>query len=140
MENGRSIYDEMSRKVWKEVENRKVDEARMAKVERERGEFKRPTIDEKIAIARIVKEKKEERNNEEDLIELRMLQLMPPGCNIGKGKGYDDMIGCAIVVSVSTSYSRYYDLALSSQSPYVILTICLMYCTLLHHVLLVYIA
>ena len=30
-----------------------------------------------------------------------------------KGKEDDDMIGCAIVVSVSTSYSKYYNLALS---------------------------
>jgi len=38
---------------------------------------------------------------------------MPPGCSMEKGKEYDDMIGCAIVVSVSASCSRCYNLALS---------------------------
>jgi len=38
---------------------------------------------------------------------------MPPECSMEKGKEYDDMIGYAIVISVSTSYSRYYNLALS---------------------------
>jgi len=28
---------------------------------------------------------------------------MPLGCNKKKGKGYDDMIGCAVVVSVNTT-------------------------------------
>jgi len=45
---------------------------------------------------------------------LRLLPLMPPGCSMEKGKRYDDTIGYAIVVSVSTSYSRCYNLALSS--------------------------
>jgi len=31
-----------------------------------------------------------------------------------KGSGYDDMIGCAEVVSVSTSYSKYSNLVVSS--------------------------
>jgi len=52
---------------------------------------------------------------------------MPPGYNMEKGKGYDNMISCTVVVSVSASCSRYYNLALSLQSPHVILTICLMY-------------
>ena len=42
----------------------------MAKAERERGKkrrFRRPTIEEEIAIARIVEEKKEERDKEENL-------------------------------------------------------------------------
>jgi len=38
---------------------------------------------------------------------------MPPGYSMEKGKEYDDMIGCAIVVSVSASCSRCYNLALS---------------------------
>ena len=37
MENGRSANDEMSREVWEEIENRKVDKARIAEVERKRG-------------------------------------------------------------------------------------------------------
>ena len=36
LENRRSTDDEMFRGVWKEIENRKADEARMAEVERER--------------------------------------------------------------------------------------------------------
>ena len=42
-----------------------------------------------------------------------LLRSMPPGDSMEKGKGYDDTIGCAIVVSVSASYSRCYNLALS---------------------------
>ena len=56
-----------------------------------------------------------------------------------KGKGYDDIIGCAVVVLVSASYSRYYNFALFSQSPYVVLFICLMYCILFSHFILIYI-
>ena len=40
-----------------------------------------------------------------------MLQLTPSGDSMDMGKGYDDMIGCAIDVSVSTSCSRCYNLA-----------------------------
>ena len=54
-----------------------------------------------------------------------------------KSKGYDDTIGCAIVVSVSISYNRYYNLALSLRSPHVIY---LLYYTLFSHSQLVYIA
>ena len=63
------------------MENRKTDKARMAKAERERGKkrrFRRPTIEEEIAIARIVEEKKEERDKEENLIELRTVEEMVP--------------------------------------------------------------
>jgi len=61
--------------VWKEVEN-KTDKARMAKAERKRGEkekreFRKPTVEKEIEIARIIKEKQEE---EEDLIEIRMVE------------------------------------------------------------------
>jgi len=66
-----------------------------------------------------------------------MLQLIPQGCIMEKGKGYDDTIGCAIVVSVSASYSSCYNLALSLKSPYVIH---LLYYTLFPHSQLVYIA
>jgi len=69
-----------------------------------------------------------------------MLQLMPPRYSMKKGKEYDDTISYAIIVSVSVSYSRCYNLALFSQSPYVVLFICLMYCTLFPHVILIYIA
>ena len=68
-----------------------------------------------------------------------LLQSMPLECNIEKGKGYDDMISCTIVVSVSTSCSRCYNFALSLQSPHVTLLICLMYCTLFPYFILVYI-
>ena len=36
LEDGRSIDDEISREMWEEIENRKTNEARMAKAERER--------------------------------------------------------------------------------------------------------
>ena len=38
MENRRSTDDKMPRGVWKEVENRKTDEARMAKTKSKREE------------------------------------------------------------------------------------------------------
>jgi len=79
LENRRSTNDEMFRGVWEEVENRKSNEARMAERERERREeFRRPTTDKEIVIARIVEEKEEERDKEEDLIELRMVEKMVP--------------------------------------------------------------
>ena len=62
---------------------------------------------------------------------------MPPRCNMEKDKGYDDTIGYATVVSVSASYSRCYNLALSLRSPYVIY---FMYYILFPHSQLVYIA
>jgi len=65
---------------------------------------------------------------------------MPSGCSKKKGKEYDDMIGCAVVVSVSTSCSRCYNLALFSHFPYVVLLIHLIDCTLVPYFILVYIA
>ena len=38
---------------------------------------------------------------------------MPPGYSMKKEKGYDNVIGYAIVVLVSVSCNRYYNLALS---------------------------
>jgi len=35
---------------------------------------------------------------------------MPPGDSMDMGRGYDDMIGCAVVVSVSISCSRCHNL------------------------------
>ena len=49
-----------------------------------------------------------------------LLQSIPQWCIMEKGKGYDDTIGCTVVVSVSTSCSRCYNLALSLRSPHVI--------------------
>ena len=37
MENRRGIDDKMSRRVWKEMENKKTDKARMAEAVGERG-------------------------------------------------------------------------------------------------------
>ena len=37
----------------------------------------------------------------------KLLQSMPPGESMDMGKGYDDMISCAVDISVSASYSRY---------------------------------
>jgi len=40
-----------------------------------------------------------------------LLQSMPPGDSMNMGKGYDDTISCAIIVSVSTLCSKYHNLA-----------------------------
>ena len=54
------------------------------------------------------------------LISCHMLQSIPQGCIMKKGKGYDNMIGYTIVVSVSASYSRCYNLTLSLKFPHII--------------------
>jgi len=41
LENRRGTDDKMSRGMWKEIENRKTDEARMAKAKRERRKERR---------------------------------------------------------------------------------------------------
>ena len=46
-------------------------------------------------------------------IQALVSRSMPLGCSMEKDKGYDDMIGYTVVVSVSVSCSRYYKLALS---------------------------
>ena len=48
------------------------------KAKEKREEFRKPTIKEEIAIARIVEEKEEERYKEKDLIELRTVEEMVP--------------------------------------------------------------
>ena len=60
------------------MEDKKTDKAGMAEVERERKkeDFRRLTTDEEIVIIRIVKEKEEDGDKEEDLIELRMVEEM----------------------------------------------------------------
>ena len=65
---------------------------------------------------------------------------MPLECSKEKGKGYDDMISCTVVVSVSTLCSRSYNLALSSHFSHVVLLIYLMDYTLVPHFILIYIA
>ena len=56
------------------------------------------------------------------------------------GSGYDDMIGCAEVVSVSTLYSRCSSLALFLISPHIYDLLGFMEYILFPHGLLVYIA
>jgi len=46
--------------------------------EKKREEFRRPTTKEEMAIARIVEEKEEERDEKEDLIELRKVEEIVP--------------------------------------------------------------
>ena len=67
----------------------------------------------------------------------KLLRSILQGCIMEKGKGYDNMISYAVVVSVSTSCSRCYNLALSLMSSHVI---CFMYYILFPHFLPVYIA
>ena len=77
LENRRGTNNKMFRRVWKEMENGKIDKARMAKAKRERRteekekrkDFRKLTIEEEIEIARVIKEKEEEEN----LIEIRMV-------------------------------------------------------------------
>ena len=51
----------------------------------------------------------------------KLLQSMPPGESMDMGKGYDDMISCAVDISVSASYSRYHNLAWSLLFPHIFL-------------------
>ena len=77
LENRRGTNNKMFRRVWKEMENGKIDKARIAKAKRERRteekekrkDFRKLTIEEEIEIARVIKEKEEEEN----LIEIRMV-------------------------------------------------------------------
>ena len=48
------------------------------KVIGKKEEFREPMTDKEIAIARIVEEKEEERDEEEDLIELRAVEEIVP--------------------------------------------------------------
>jgi len=48
------------------------------KAKGKKEEFRRTTIEEEVAIARIVEEKEEERHDEEDLIELRTVEEIVP--------------------------------------------------------------
>ena len=63
--------------MWKEVESRKADKARMEEVRREgrKKEMRKLMIKEEKTITRIMEEKKEE---EEDLIELRTTDEIVP--------------------------------------------------------------
>ena len=82
LENRRGTNNKMFRRVWKEMENGKIDKARMAKAKRERRteekekrkDFRKLTIEEEIEIARVIKEKEEEEN----LIEIRMVDKRVP--------------------------------------------------------------
>jgi len=65
---------------------------------------------------------------------------MPPGCSKEKSKEYNDMISCTVVVSVSASCSRYYNLVLFSHFPHIVLLIPLIDYTLVPYFILVYIA
>ena len=58
---------------WK-IERQTKSGWQKQKVKGKREDFRRPTIKEEIAIARIVEEKEEERDEEEDLIELRTVE------------------------------------------------------------------
>ena len=80
MEDRGSTDDEMSRKMWEEVEGRKADETRVEKTgktrrKEEKKKKRKPTIEKVRMIERIMEEKEEE---EEDLIELRATNEMVP--------------------------------------------------------------
>ena len=68
---------EECRKKWR-TERQMKSGWQKQKEKEKREEFRRLTTDEEIAIVRIVEEKEEERNKEEDLIELRMVEEMVP--------------------------------------------------------------
>ena len=63
-----------------------------------------------------------------------MLRLMPQEYSMEMGQGYDNMISCAIVVSVSASYSKCYDLISFSLFPHVLWLVYFMDFSLLQHV------
>jgi len=68
-----------------------------------------------------------------------LLQLIPRECNMKMGLEYDNIIGYTKVVSVSISYRKCSDLALSLLSPHVLCLGYFMDSILFPHVLLVYI-
>jgi len=68
---------EECRKKWR-TEGQTKPGWQKQKEKEKRKKFRRPTTGEKIVIARIVEEKNEERDEEEDLIELRTVEKMVP--------------------------------------------------------------
>ena len=70
-------YLEKCGKKWRNRRQTKLGWQKQKEKE-EREEFRRLTTDEKIAITRMMEEKDEERNEEKDLIELRMVEEMVP--------------------------------------------------------------
>ena len=71
-------YLEECRKKQKTGRQTKPGQQKQKEKEEKREKFRRLITDKKIAIVRIVEEKKEERNKEEDLIELRIVEEMVP--------------------------------------------------------------
>ena len=69
-----------------------------------------------------------------------LLQLVPREYSMELDWGYNNMISCAGIVSVSTSYSRCYNLISSSLFSHALWLICFMDYSLFCYVLLVYIA
>jgi len=59
---------------WKKQEAQRKREEKEKQKREKREEFRVPTTEEEITIARIVEEKEENRDEEEDLIELRMVE------------------------------------------------------------------
>ena len=56
---------------WQKQEER--EEQKEKRENEKREEFKRPTTEKEMAIARVIEEKKEKKDEEKDLIELRMV-------------------------------------------------------------------
>jgi len=65
-------------KKWRMGRQTKPGWQKQKEKEKKREEFRRPTIDEEMEIVRIMEEKEEERDKEEDLIELRTVEEMVP--------------------------------------------------------------
>ena len=79
MEDRRSTNDKISKGMWEEIEDRKANKTRMEEAEGKRKkEMRRSMINEEMAIVRIMAEKEEELEKEEDLIELRTTDEMVP--------------------------------------------------------------
>jgi len=70
-------YPEEYENKWR-TERQMKPEWQKQKAKEKKEEFRRTMTEEKVAIARIVEEKEEERDNEENLIELRIVEEMVP--------------------------------------------------------------
>ena len=69
-------YPEQCGNKWRMGRQTKPGWQKQKEKEEKREEFRRSTIEEEIVIARIVEEKEKERNEEKDLIELRIVEEM----------------------------------------------------------------
>ena len=78
LENGRSTNDKISRRVWKDIKNRKTKKARITETKNERGKEEEIQKTNNRGRNGKVEEKEKERDKKEDLIELRTVEEIVP--------------------------------------------------------------